>query len=158
MNKSYISGKIVTTPKLNIMPMDGENLIICSFVISNGSYDTRKEAQSEEKNQDFFECFCLGNVANIIANYYERNSTIFMTGKFKNFVFKSPDAVSHFCNVFFVESIDSEEDVEKAEEPVVSERINQEVQIDELYQKVLDNGFSVIEEGDYYRLAMQLMA
>lgn len=159
MNQSIICGSICTFPKIQILGAAPDAITLCTFVIAVPEDTNRKEANS----YDFFECVCVGDAAKKIANTFTKHSKVVVSGRFKNFRFDDNMNTKHFTNIFVVEKIefgDTESYMSRiskkktvAEKMISAEHVN----TDELFAHICECGFMVIDESDYYRLAMNLI-
>lgn len=161
MNKSILSGRICTFPKIHILQSADDVINLCTFVIS-----VEKELGDNRENVDpyeFFECFCMGDAAKQIVSTYTKHSKVIISGKLKNFRFEDTMNAKHFTNIVAVEYIeygdtksfiDNSGSKKSSVEKVVTAEYDK---IDTMFAKACSNGFSMIDEADYYRLAMNLL-
>lgn len=159
MNQSIICGKVCTYPKIQMLGAAPDITTICTFVVAVSG-----DMESEKVNSyDFFECVCVGEAAKKIANTFTKHSKVVICGRFKNFRFNDNMNAKHFTNILVVEKIefgDTESYVAKiskkktvAEKMISAEYVN----IDEVFSNICRSGFMLIDESDYYRLAMNLI-
>lgn len=154
MNSSFVLGTICTIPKTQMISVGDDPTTICTFVVA-------VESTTENEDYEFFECCAFGHTAISVTNKFAKNSKVLIRGKFKNFKFEDQLNNKHFTNILCIESVeygDSMSEIDgikkkKSDAAFINTKYHQ---IDEMYIKAQNNGFNLIDEGDYYRLALSL--
>ena len=150
MNRTVMSGILVSVPKVSIIDLGEKKLFVGYFVI--GCFD------KQHNPPDFFECISFGNTARLVQGEYKKNAEISISGRLKNFLFKDFNQTNHYTNVILAEQVcgaDRAYEVVEKDIDADTREIYEEysVYLADCYAKLSEKGYLCLSEDDYYELA-----
>lgn len=159
MNNLTLTGRVCNVPKIRVLNVGGKTINICNFTIAVADGLAPGDKYSQ-KNLDFFECVCFNESALALNANFIKGAKISCAGKLKNHFFEDANRTKHFTQVIVVLQVeygdtasvfDKNVDGRKAVDMSIVNDFNE---VMALYDLVCDHGYLVIDEDDYYKIAM----
>lgn len=160
MNNLTCCGRVVTIPRIKLIPLNDLTISVCTFVIAlyEGLRDESEEY--DDTSIDFIECIAFSEVANFICNHFLVGSKVILSGKLKNYRFEDINRTKHFTQIYLVnhaEYGDSSSVIKKIRESDKSLEASIDANMKstfDIFTRICESGFLCVDEESYYRLAL----
>ncbi len=165
MNKVFVSGRMISEPKMEFISLGSRSMFVSRFCIMVPNDTFSAKDLPENERQDYFECIAFDDAATKIVDCFPRGSKLNLVGTLKNHLYEDANRTKHFTNVIVVNEVEFG-DTMSSQMKVVGKRrkiqpdINIVVDLEDAMKKydwLCDNGFLAINEDDYYNIAMSNM-
>lgn len=159
MNNVTLTGRVFNVPKIRVLRINGKAVNICNFTVAVAD-GIPEDGGNAEHNTDFFECVCFDDTALAINANFVKGAKIACYGKVKNHYFEDANRTKHFTNVFVLYQVEYGDSASVFEKNVEKKKcLDMSVQSDlkdvtDLFDQVCDKGYLLIDEDEYYRIAM----
>lgn len=152
MNYSLISGSVYTVPKMSILPVN-EKIAITKFVVASSDW----VGVGGKTVWNFFECVAFNDTAQHICEKFDKRNHISLMGRWQNYVFSDNNHTKHFTQIFLVEHADYGDVIKfnraKAGSMDMNPVVSEISDLNESFNKVVEEGFLCLDEEDYCVLA-----
>lgn len=166
MNLMILNGRLCTEPKMSIIQLWEQDIVICRFVmgITPGTYEQNAEEGSIQNQFDYFQCITFGVAARKMKNEFYKGCKVAIVGKLKNYQFEDVNKTAHFTNIVLVDQIEFG-DTYSAINPTTGRKAFSDIatisnfkEMESNFQSICDKGFLCVDEDDYYKIATMNMA
>ena len=159
MNVFCGSGKLVTEPSFKILHNDVYVSSFCLACTSDYLYGKEKSKKKEDVQYNFFQCLAFGDIAKQIVNSFSIEMKVSIQANVENYNWKDSNGTPHFTQILLVHQMecDNVNNSQKAGAKKVGDNltlVTDSFSVSKQFDEACDAGFLLLDESDYYNLAI----